>query len=196
MYRYFAPFVFLMILAAACGTDSTEVSAGSDGEGDSPVTTAAESDDSQDTTDETSVDESVPDETLPDEGLPLGGGSYPVATFAITVTHPDHDDVTYEIACLGDTASVIPGAGDSGISEIAACSALGTDEVRARLIDGVPADQICTEQFGGPDVATVTGAYDGVDGIPVNATFDRSNGCGIDDWDNLMGDILPPSKGL
>lgn len=168
-----------LVVLVACGSDATTVSAG-DGssEESSPETTVS------------------PEESLPEESLPLGGGSYPVATFAVTVSHPEHDDITYEIVCLGDTATVVPGNGESGISEIAACTTLGTDAARTRLIDGVPADQICTDLYGGADVARIVGEYDGVGGIPVDATIDRSNGCGIADWDIVLAGVLPPSRGL
>ncbi len=123
-------------------------------------------------------------------GDPLGGGPYPVATIDITVTHPDTDDVSYTISCLGDTATV---AGDAPISGEQACIALADDDVRTRIIDGAPADRICTEIYGGPDFATIVGSYEG---DTVSTTVDRNNGCGIDDWDRLLVDILPPAIGI
>ena len=44
----------------------------------------------------------------------------------------------------------------------------------------VPADQACTEIYGGPQTASVTGT---LRGEPVDAEFDRTNGCQIDRWD-------------
>jgi hypothetical protein len=46
----------------------------------------------------------------------------------------------------------------------------------------VPKDAICTEIYGGPQVATVTGTWRGA---PVNAKFTRLNGCEISRWDKV-----------
>jgi hypothetical protein len=48
----------------------------------------------------------------------------------------------------------------------------------------------CTEIYGGPDVATITGS---VDGEPVDATVTRSNGCEIARWDALEPVLGEPS---
>lgn len=134
-----------------------------------------------------------PDDIEPDlPAEPLGGGG-PLVTVDITITHPDTSDVTYTISCLGDTATVI---GEVGISDFDACTQLGDDAVRIRLLDGAPSDQVCTEIYGGPDVATIVGTYDGVDGPAINTTIDRSNGCGIDEWDTLLSDVLPDALGV
>jgi hypothetical protein len=128
------------------------------------------------------------DATIPDG--PLGAGPYPVATLDINVTYPEADDITYTITCLGDTATLL---GDVPLSADQACTALADADVRTRLIDGAPAGQVCTEIYGGPDIATIVGTHDG---DTVNTTVDRSNGCGIDDWDRLLGGILPPATGI
>lgn len=47
----------------------------------------------------------------------------------------------------------------------------------------LPADQICTEQFGGPQTARVTGLWRGE---PVDLALSRSNGCFISQWDALV----------
>lgn len=47
--------------------------------------------------------------------------------------------------------------------------------------------------YGGPDVALVTGT---LDEQPVDATADRTNGCGISDWDDLLGAVLPNPIGV
>jgi hypothetical protein len=51
-----------------------------------------------------------------------------------------------------------------------------------KVFDPVPKDQACTMIYGGPQTATVIGSYDGV---PINATFNRTNGCEIDRWEKL-----------
>ena len=47
----------------------------------------------------------------------------------------------------------------------------------------LPADVMCTQEFGGAQTATVRGS---VDGTTVNATFARNNGCEISRWDRLV----------
>lgn len=51
---------------------------------------------------------------------------------------------------------------------------------------------ICTQQYGGPQTATVTGT---VDGVPVDAWFARRDGCEISWW-NAAGSILGPVGNL
>ncbi len=50
------------------------------------------------------------------------------------------------------------------------------------VFDPVPNDQSCTMIYGGPQTATINGSYDGT---PINATFNRTNGCEIDRWEKL-----------
>jgi hypothetical protein len=47
----------------------------------------------------------------------------------------------------------------------------------------VPPTEACTEIFGGPDVATIEGE---LNGDHVQATFNRSNGCEIDRFGNVL----------
>ncbi len=176
--------LFLM----ACGSDSSEVtSAASDQDGsvdsELPIDPNASLDDDD-------VAPGIPEPDLPTG--PLGGGG-PLVTVEITITHPDAEDMTYIVSCLGDTATVTE---DVGIDDFAACNQLGQDDVRARLLNGPPADQACTEIYGGPDVAHIVGTYDGVDGPAVDTTIDRTNGCGIDEWESLLSEVLPPARGL
>ncbi|MDQ3612305.1 MAG: SSI family serine proteinase inhibitor [Actinomycetota bacterium] len=51
----------------------------------------------------------------------------------------------------------------------------------------LPPDQVCTEIFGGPQTATVTGTYRGEQ---VRLDLSRSDGCRIAQWDGL-GAVLP-----
>lgn len=71
----------------------------------------------------------------------------------------------------------------------AAAAALDAPSVRDRLLIPPPAGRTCTEIYGGPDVAHVTGA---IEGAAVDASFDRANGCGIADWD-LVASIIGPA---
>lgn len=83
------------------------------------------------------------------------------------------------------TLTCDPAGGDHPDAE-AACRALD------RLDDPfapVPADTACTEIYGGPQTARVTGTYRGE---PVDATFDRTNGCQIDRWDTHLPVLVEP----
>jgi hypothetical protein len=47
-----------------------------------------------------------------------------------------------------------------------------------------PANQACTQIYGGPQTATVTGT---LNGEPVDASFKRTDGCQITRWQKLKG---------
>jgi hypothetical protein len=53
-------------------------------------------------------------------------------------------------------------------------------EGASTLVDEPDADRMCTEQYGGPEVATVAGM---LDGKPVDVSFSRENGCAISRFD-------------
>ncbi len=165
----------VLLLAAACGSDDGQsVSVG--GDGDEPVS----SDDPP--------DPDPPDDEPPADE-PIGGGPYPVADLTVVYDHPDVGSVEYQIVCLGDTATLL---GDvEGVRDQEACAALAQDAVQTRLIEGAPTDIACTEIYGGPETARITGA---IDDQAVDTTVDRANGCGIDDWDRVLAALLPPPR--
>jgi hypothetical protein len=70
----------------------------------------------------------------------------------------------------------------------AACSHLeGLDAAFAPL----PDDRMCTEQYGGPETAHITGQWNGE---PVDLELSRTDGCQISQWESL-GPVLPPVEG-
>lgn len=156
--------VLVSLVAAACGSDDTSIDAGSPGDGNGSDDTA--------TTEE-----------------PLGGGGA-IGTIEVTVTHPDVEPTVYTIGCMGDTFPVTPEV--AGVDGEQACALLGEEEVLTRLVDGPPADQVCTEEYGGPDEARIVGQIDGRD---IDATITRTNGCEISTWNQLIG-LVPPPVGL
>ncbi|WP_250444370.1 SSI family serine proteinase inhibitor [Actinotalea sp. C106] len=89
---------------------------------------------------------------------------------------------TYSLACD-------PAVGDHPDPE-AACALL--EEVGTEAFAPVPRDASCTQQYGGPQTATVEGT---LDGDPVDARFAYTDGCEILRWDAL-GDLLPADAGL
>ena len=69
----------------------------------------------------------------------------------------------------------------------AACTALqALDDPFAPL----PKDMACTEQYGGPQEARVTGTWNG---SPVDLTVRRTNGCDIAQWDSVVPLLPAPS---
>ena len=93
---------------------------------------------------------------------------------AVTVS----DDTTAEpltalLRCGGAGTSTHPKAE-------AACAAVGA--VGAAGFAPVPKDAVCTQIYGGPETARVTGT---LDGVAVDATFSRTNGCEIARWEAL-----------
>ena len=57
-----------------------------------------------------------------------------------------------------------------------------------KLVSPVPAGTICTEIYGGPQVARVVGL---LEGRKVWARFTRTNGCQISRWNKLSPWLLP-----
>lgn len=123
-----------------------------------------------------------------DGATPDGSPGYPDAALEITYEHPEVETYTYSVICEGDAAR-LEGV---DLDAASACAALSDLDVASRLVDGPP-DQACPEMYGGPDVATIQGT---IDGEEVDAVVDRTDGCGVSDWDNLLGDLLPPARGI
>jgi hypothetical protein len=89
------------------------------------------------------------------------------------------------------TIRVVPGAGRPERTFTLVCDPAGGDhpqpqEACSALEDAekpfapVPSDVMCTEVYGGPQTAQVTGTYAG---RQVDASFSRVNGCEIARWD-------------
>ena len=56
----------------------------------------------------------------------------------------------------------------------------------------LPTDLLCTEVYGGPQTALVSGVWNGE---PVDLELSRRNGCEISQWDSL-GPLLPGPVGV
>jgi hypothetical protein len=112
--------------------------------------------------------------TSPGEDPGDDPGDEPSATRLTVVLDETGDGATRTFTLTCD-----PSGGDHPDAE-AACAALDAGGVAA--FAPTPTDVGCTEQWGGPQVATVDGT---VDGERVIATFTRTNGCEISRWDTL-----------
>lgn len=94
--------------------------------------------------------------------------------------------VNYTLVCRDGA----PAAESKHPAAAAACAAL---KANAALLSPAPrpTDKVCTQQYGGPQEATVTGT---VDDRPVEATFSLKDGCEIAQW-KAAQDVLGSSGG-
>jgi hypothetical protein len=125
--------------------------------------------------------------TPPDSAAAVpSGGDEVRADLTVLIARPYADSLSYTLTCGPTGASL---EGDADVDPREACAALGRPAVRERLIEGPPPERACTLIYGGPEQAFVTGT---LDGTPVDTRVFRNDGCGISDWDRLLGDILVP----
>lgn len=71
-----------------------------------------------------------------------------------------------EVSCPGDDDEI--------------CRWLSRRDIQDLLLSKPPLDEVCTEIYGGPETATVTGT---LGARPVKRTFSRTNGCEISRFD-------------
>ncbi|MCU1552960.1 MAG: serine protease inhibitor [Arthrobacter sp.] len=92
----------------------------------------------------------------------------------------------FTLVCQGG----VPAAESQHPNASTACTAL---KANAAILSPAPkaADQVCTQQYGGPQQATVSGV---VDGKPVEASFSLRDGCEIAAW-NAAKDVLGSNAG-
>jgi hypothetical protein len=115
--------------------------------------------------------------SAPSDGLVA---SAPAAQTRLVVEQTTDRTQTWTLTCD-------PPGGDHP-SAAAACGALaGVRDPFAPL----PADVLCTEVYGGPQTARVTGTYRGA---PVDLALSRTDGCRISQWERL-GPLLPGPVG-
>lgn len=129
------------------------------------------------------------DDPTPSDGPTPPATDEPPATAVaadLTVTV----DATGEGATQSFTLTCEPVGGDHP-DAAAACAELAAAG-GADAFAPTPRDVACTEQWGGPQTATVEGT---VAGERVSATFDRRNGCEISRWDRLAA-LFGPDAGL
>ncbi len=94
---------------------------------------------------------------------------------------PDAAPVEYVLECVDGH----PGPGTTLPNASAACGVVAA--LGAEFFTAVPdKNLLCTEIYGGPQTAQISGT---VDGTPVQARFARTNGCEISRW-NAVQEIL------
>ena len=119
------------------------------------------------------------------DGGPAAGGGTSQADNDLVVVYDAGDGSApqeWSLTCAGTVQGTHPDA------EAACAHLLATQEPFAP----VPADAFCTEQYGGPQTATVTGRWAGE---PVDLQLSRVDGCRISQWDRV-GPLLPQDVGV
>jgi hypothetical protein len=72
----------------------------------------------------------------------------------------------------------------------AACDVLTANPAAVhRLANGREPGMLCTQQYGGPEVAKVSGT---IGDARINQTITRTDGCGISEWNMLVALLGPP----
>ncbi|MFF0751098.1 SSI family serine proteinase inhibitor [Streptomyces sp. NPDC004267] len=98
-------------------------------------------------------------------------------------------DGTFRLECDGNGGRAAGGthpAAENACKRLGQLAAGGGDPFAP-----VPEGQLCTQQYGGPATARITGNWQG---RSIDARFSRANGCEIDRWENLRP-VLPHVKG-
>ena len=111
----------------------------------------------------------------PSAGRPPGPGD---TDLTIVINDGSGSTTTWRLTCNP--------AGGTHPDPQAACRALEANGAAA--LPPVPKDKACTQIYGGPETATVTGTWKGQS---VMSRFARNDGCQISRW-KLMAGLLPP----
>jgi hypothetical protein len=129
---------------------------------------------------------------------PAGSGAdadpTPTASASADDSAPADDDLLIELDPGDGTAperyTLVCGETPDGDhpDPAAACAHLASLE---DAFAALPTDAVCTEQYGGPQTARITGRWHGE---PVELDLSRTDGCRISQWQSL-GPVLPPVEG-
>ncbi|WP_432487735.1 SSI family serine proteinase inhibitor [Kineococcus sp. SYSU DK018] len=101
-------------------------------------------------------------------------------SLTVTVDDGSGGTSTWTLTCAPDGT-----AGGDHPDAAAACAALTAAQ---QPFAPVPKDRVCTQVYGGPQRATVTGTWGGEE---VSATFERTDGCQIARWDRVAPLLQP-----
>ncbi|MGA0238375.1 MAG: hypothetical protein ACO3PD_08240 [Acidimicrobiales bacterium] len=182
--RQLTTIALAIVMAVSCSDDGTVAA------GDSPSVNGSLDDRPEpETTDQPQPEPETTDQPQPEPeptDEPLGAGPYPIADIVIDVDPGDGATRTYRLVCRGDTATF---TGETALDAGRACLALDERDVRNRLLTDDHLELGCTQQYGGPQLAHITGS---IEDNAVDATINRANGCGIADWGGLLAALLPP----
>lgn len=109
------------------------------------------------------------------------------ADLTITIGTPERPgEFEATLRCGGDPTGTGYLAGQHG----GACDFLRrSNEARTLLTEGPATGRVCTEIYGGAEVADISGT---LDGSRIGVAINRANGCGIADWDLLRPILVEP----
>ena len=107
-----------------------------------------------------------------EEGGDAAGDARPAAELEITVMEKDGGERQATLECDPD-GGTHPNPGD-------ACRALSQN---VSSLEPIPQDVACTQEYGGPERATIRGT---VSGRSIDTELNRTNGCEISRWDHLQ----------
>ncbi len=116
-----------------------------------------------------------------------GASLDPADSVALTIAVGTSEVVGALLATLQVDAGAATGTGFLAADPSNAAGVLDDPSALQRLVDGASTEQVCSEQYGGPDVAHIIGS---VGETAVDTTIDRANGCGIAAWE-LLQPLLP-----
>lgn len=129
---------------------------------------------------------SVPAPAPETPAAPSGPGQGNAELAIIVIPSEGEPETSYTLVCVDG----VPAAESVHPDADAACAALKDNA--GLLNSSAPGTaQACTQQYGGPQKAVVTGV---VDGVPVDAAFSRTDGCEIGAWDAAK-DVLGAAGG-
>ncbi|WP_344554097.1 hypothetical protein [Pseudokineococcus marinus] len=168
------PAAAVLLLAAGCG-DDPETPASVDVPGGEPTTLGPSEGPTGPT--ETPSPTATTQEPAPPTSTATAQGVPRDFTADLTVTYDDGAGTaqTYDLVCDGAQAS------GTALDPAAACAAVAG--AGAEAFAPPRGDVQCTQVFGGPQAALVSGT---VDGSPVSADLARADGCQISRWDALV----------
>ena len=73
---------------------------------------------------------------------------------------------------------------------VPACAAIDAGAL-TKVAKAQKSGRLCSQLYGGPQTATITGT---VDGKQVKVRVDRTDGCGVDDWNQLEAILGKPDR--
>lgn len=177
------------VVGTGCGSDGDESrTSGRDAGTEPSGEDGRDSRDGRDSTSSTTAPAAPTTTTTTITTTTTGPGGDPgeaASSLSVTVSSEGQQLRAGTLTC-GESSTGTGFLADPATAE-AACAFLTTSsDAQRRLVEGPNPGLLCTEIYGGPEVARVQGQ---VDGQAVDESIDRTDGCGIADWD-LLGPLL------
>lgn len=177
-----------LVLMTACGSSGDGDDAATADDKDARTTTTSTS-----TTGSTTSTTAVPSPPPPTATPPTTAAPAPPApggaaiSLDVRITSEGQPLQSGTLSC--GAAATGTGMFASPAAAQAACELLRTNDSAVKLlVYGPPADLLCIEIYGGPEVAKVTGT---IGPERVATTLDRTDGCGIANWKTLAALLTP-----